>query len=196
MSQLENTIRRASAIKGILLGFILLAIAILSYYLLVYESDNTWVIILSPVIFSVVIPIVVVLIFCFNLRKSIGGYWTFKQAVTGIFIMFIVSYVIQVVGKDLIFAKYVEPDMVVKTEATMMTATTTMLKKSGATQAAIDQKKAEIKKQLDDQKNITTGAIIQGYVITLILLFALSLIFAAVLRKNPPEYQTSVDTTQ
>jgi hypothetical protein len=189
MTPLENTIRRVSAITGIFLGLVLLSISIISYYVLIYATGNAWLIVFSPVIFSVIIPIGVVLLFCFNLRKRIGGYWVFKQAVTGIFIMFAVSYVIQAVGKDVVFAKFIEPDMVSKTEAAMMNATTVMLKKSGASQAAITQKKAEIQKQLDDQKNTTTGAIIQGYVITLILLFVLALIFAALLRRNPPEYQ-------
>src|SRR5579871_5515085 len=103
MSQLENTIRRVSAIKGLLLGAVLLAVSILSYYVLVYyATQNAWLIIFSTVIFSVVIPIIVVLIFCFDLRKSVGGYWTFKQAVTGIFIMLAVNYVIQVMGKDVV----------------------------------------------------------------------------------------------
>jgi len=193
MSQFENTIRRVAAVKGLLLGVILLALSIISYYVLVSATDSAWIILVSPMIFSVVLPIIVVLIFCFNLRKRIGGYWTFKQAVTGIFIMFAVNYAIQVIGKDVIFAKFVEPDMIPKTEAAMMKGTTVMLKKSGASQKAVDQKKAEIQKQLDDQKNITTGAIIQGYVITLILLFALALVFAALLKRNSPEYSAHTE---
>ncbi|HWD87370.1 MAG TPA: DUF4199 domain-containing protein [Mucilaginibacter sp.] len=193
MSQLENTIRRAGAIRGLFLGVILLALSIISYYVLIYNTQNAWLILISPVIFSVVIPIIIVLIFCFNLRKRIGGYWTFRQAVTGIFIMFAVNYVIQVAGKDVVFAKFIEPDMIPKTEAAMMKGTEVMLKKTGASQAAIAQKKAEIQKKLDEQKDITTRAIIQGYVITLLLLFALALIFAALLKRNRPEYQSYND---
>lgn len=196
MSQLENTIRRIAAIKGIFLGIVLLTVSILSYYLLVYASGNGWLIVFSPLIFSVIIPIIFVLIFSFNLRKSIGGYWTFKQAATGIFIMFAVCYVIQVVGKDVIFAKFVEPEMVNRTEAAMLNASSVMLKKSGAKQTEIDQKKAEIQKQFNDQQNITIGGIIQGYVIIIILLFALALVFATLLKRNPPEYRVSGDTVQ
>lgn len=193
MSQLENTIRRAAAIRGLFLGAILLTLSIISYYLLIYNTENASLILISPVIFSVVIPIIIVLIFCFNLRKQIGGYWTFRQAVTGIFIMFLVNYFIQVVGKDVVFAKFVEPDMIPKTEAAMMKGTEAMLKKTGASPAAIAQKKAEIQKKLDEQKDISIGAIIQGYVITLLLLFVLALIFAALLRKDPPEQQAHSD---
>jgi hypothetical protein len=196
MTQLENTIRKAGAIRGIFLGIILLAVSIASYYVLVYAAGGAWLIVFSPVIFSVIIPIIIVLFFCFNLRKSIGGYWTFKQAVTGIFIMFIVNYAIQAVGKDVIFAKFVEPDMVTKTEAAMMNATTIIAKKTGASQADIAKKKAEIQKQLEEQKNVTAGAIIQGYVITLIFLFVFALVFAAILKRNPPEYITYSDAAE
>ena len=189
MTQLENTIRRASSIRGLILGVALLAVSILSFYILTSDTGNAWLIVFSPIIFSVFIPIVIVLLFCFNLRKIIGGYWTFKQAVTGIFIMFILSYAVQVIGRDVVFARVVEPNMVAKTQTAMLKATTTMLKKSGANQATIDQKRADIQTQLSEEKNITVGSIIQGYVITVIFLFVFAVIFGAILKKNPPEYQ-------
>jgi hypothetical protein len=190
MTQLESTIRRASSIRGLILGVVLLAVSILSFYVLTSDTgNNAWLIVFSPIIFSVFIPILIVLVFCFNLRKNIGGYWTFRQAVTGIFIMFVLSYAIQVIGRDVVFSRVIEPDMVIKTQTAMLKATTTMLKKSGANQATIDQKKADIQKQLTEEKNITVGSIIQGYVITLIFLFVFAVIFGAILKKNPPEYE-------
>jgi len=189
MTPLENKIRRASSIRGLILGVVLLTLGILSFYVLTSDTGNAWLIVFSPIIFSVFIPILIVLVFCFNLRKNIGGYWTFKQAVTGIFIMFAISYVIQVIGRDVVFARVIEPGMVSKTQTAMLRATTTMLKKSGANQATIDQKKADIQKQLADEKNITVASIIQGYVITVIFLFVFAVIFGAILKKNPPERQ-------
>jgi hypothetical protein len=194
MTQLENTIRRASTIRGLILGVVLLAVSILSFYMLTADTGSAWLIVFSPIIFSVFIPIVIVLLFCFNLRKNIGGYWTFRQAVTGIFIMFVLSYVIQVIGRDVVFARVIEPDMVSKTQTAMLKATTTMLKKGGADQATIDQKRANIQKQLADEKNITVGSIIQGYIITVIFLFVFAVIFGAILKKNPPEYEAQNNT--
>ncbi|MBS1533283.1 MAG: DUF4199 domain-containing protein [Bacteroidetes bacterium] len=196
MTPLENTIRKAAAIRGVILGIVLLAFSIASYYVLINTEESALQMVITQTIFSFVIPLIVALIFSFNLRKSIGGYWTFRQAVTGIFIMFVINYAIQVVGKDVAFAKFVEPGMVQKSEAAMMNATTESLKKSGKSQADIAKKKAEIQKKLDEEKNITTGAMIQGYVFTFILLFIPALIFAALLKRNPPEYQTYTDTTQ
>lgn len=189
MTQLENTIRRVSVIKGLFLGIILLTISIASYYVLVYTKESAVQIIITQVIFSFIVPLIAALAFSFNLRKKIGGYWTLRQAVTGIFIMFVVNYAIQIAGKDMIFAKFVEPDMVQKSEAIMMNSTAESLKESGKSPADIAQKKAEIQKELDADKNITIRGIIQGYVFTVILLFIAALIFAALLRRNPPGYQ-------
>jgi hypothetical protein len=193
---LENQIRRKSLIKGLYLGAILLVLSILSYYLIISMPDKAWLIVFSPIIFSVFIPILIVLLLCFNLRKNIGGYWTLRQAVTGIFIMFVISYVVQVVGRDVVFARLIEPDMVNKTQIAMSKATTVMLQKSGASQATINEKQADIQKQLDDQKNITIGGIIQGYVITIIFLFVFAVIFGALLRRNPPEYLVYSDDAE
>jgi|SRR5581483_7958621 len=190
MTQLENTIRKTAAIKGLILGLILLAMSIIFYYMLISGIMVGTTIIIASLFFSFIIPIGIALLFGFNLRKSIGGYWTFRQATTGMFIMFAICYVMQVVGKDVVFARLVEPDMVKKTQAAMMDASTVMWKKSGAKQADIDQKKADIQKEFNDQSNITVGGIIQSYVITLIFLFLFALIFAAMLKKNPPEYSS------
>ncbi|HZX59728.1 MAG TPA: hypothetical protein VFE54_13420, partial [Mucilaginibacter sp.] len=99
MSQFENTIRRAALIRGVILGVVLLAISIASYYVLINIKAGAVQMIISQVVFSFVIPLIAALIFSFNLRKNIGGYWTLRQAVTGIFIMVVVNYAIQIVGK-------------------------------------------------------------------------------------------------
>jgi len=196
MSQLENTIRRAALIRGVILGVILLVLSIASYYVLIYTSASALQLIVIQVVFSFVVPLIVALLFSFDLRKKIGGYWTLRQAVTGIFIMLVVNYAIQIVGKDLLFAKFVEPNMVQNTEAVMMKATTESLKQSGKSPADIAQKKAEIQKKLDEDKNITPGGMIQGYVFTIILLFIPALIFAALLKRDPPEYQVYDDAAE
>jgi Protein of unknown function (DUF4199) len=196
MTELENTIRKASLIRGIILGVVLLAVSIVSYYVLIDTRESAFQIIITQVIFSFVVSLIVALFLSFNLRKKIGGYWTLRQAVTGIFIMLVVNYAIQIIGKDLVFAKFVEPDMIQKSEVAMMKATTESLEKSGKSPAEIAQKKAEIQKKLDEDKNITIRGMIQGYVFTIILLFIPALIFAALLKRGPPEYQVYNETTE
>src|SRR5690554_5672953 len=59
-------------------------------------------------IVSMVISLGLAIYFTLDLRKKVGGYWTFKEALSNIFILFFVQqllYTALVLG----FGKYVEP---------------------------------------------------------------------------------------
>jgi hypothetical protein len=186
MEDLQQKIKSNSLKSGLLLGAILLVLSIFSFYMITGMASSLLTIILVPIVFSIIIPIGIVILFCFDLRKKIGGYWNLRQATTAIFIMFFAAYVIQYVGRDLIFAKLIEPNMVQKTQDVMVEATISMMEKNGVDQTQIDEKKAEIEKQFNDQKNVTIGKIIQGIVISIILMFVLALVFGAMFKKEPP----------
>jgi hypothetical protein len=186
MENLDQKIRKQSFQYGLILGAILLVLGIFSFYFIIGMTSSFWLVIFGPFIFSIILPIIVVVFFCLDIRKKVGGYWSFKQATTGIFIMFFMAYVVQSIGRDVIFAKFIEPNMVQKTQEAVMNATTAMLEKTGADQAQIDDKKASIQKQFDQQTNVTVGKVIQGIAITIILIFVLALIFGAIVKKDPP----------
>lgn len=182
-----NTSIRSKALNnGLILGCILFVLSILVFYLITSITNSIWMISFAPLIFSVILPIVAAVFLCIDLRKKLGGYWTLRQATTGIFIMFILAYAVQAVGRDLIFAKLIEPDMVQKTETAIVNSTSAMMEKSGLQQDEIDKKTETIEKQFDEQKNQSAGKIIQGIAINIVLIFAVSLIFAAILKKEPP----------
>jgi len=186
MDNLQQTLRPNSTKNGLVLGLILLFVNIFSFYFITRMASSLVMILIVSVIFSFIIPIVLRIIFCFGLRKEIGGYWDFRQAVTGIFIMFFAAYITQTVGNDLVFAKFIEPHMAQKTEDAMMAATTAMLEKTGADQTLIDEKKASIEKQFDDQKNVTVRGVVQRIAISIIFIFVFAVIFAALFKKDPP----------
>ncbi|MBS1503540.1 MAG: DUF4199 domain-containing protein [Bacteroidetes bacterium] len=190
---LNQKIKKRSIVSGLVLGVILLVFGVISYYLITSQNAGAGTIILAPYLFKGFLPIILVLFLCFNLRKKIGGYWTFREAVSGIFIMFVISYSIQVLGYDVLFARVIEPDMLSKTQVATLRATTELGEKTKASQAAIDQRKADIQKQFDLQKNISFFGILQNYVFYLIFLFVFALIFAALFRRNPPEYMPPVN---
>jgi hypothetical protein len=192
METLEQKIRKASLNSGLILGLIFLVLGICTFYLIT-SLTSMWAILVVPICFSIIIPIVLVVLFCMDIRKKIGGFWTFKQAATGIFIMFFAAYIVQSVGRDLIFAKFIEPNMVEKTQQATINATTAMLEKSGAEQSQIDTKIATIQKQFDDQKNITVGKQIQSIGISIIFIFVCALIFGAIFKKDPPLYAEPID---
>ena len=109
MENLDKQIKKQSIYFGLVLGVISLALSILTFYLIISSTSSLIFIIAGPILLSFIIPIVLVVLLCLDFRKKIGGFWVFKQAVTGIFIMFFIAFAIQTIGKDLIFAKFIEP---------------------------------------------------------------------------------------
>lgn len=182
---IESAIKKNGLISGLLLGGVLFALSIFSFYFITSMTSSFWMIIFGPVIFSVIVPIVVSVFMSLDMRKKIGGFWTFKQATTGIFIMFMVCYLLSS-GLSWVYTKTIEPEMVQKTQTAMVDATTAMLEKSGADQTKIDKQTAEIEKKFEEQKNVSAGKIAQSFAITIILLFVVAVIFGAIFKKDPP----------
>ena len=193
MDTLEQTIRKNAIKSGLIFGAISTTLGIFSYYLITGISKSPVWFVAGPLLLSIVFPIVIVILFCFDLRKKVGGYWTLRQAVTGIFIMFMVAYLFQTIAKDYIFSKLIVPDMADKTAVAAVNATTYMLGQAHATQAQIAQKVAEIKKGFEDQKKITPGQVIMNFAYSIIFIFVLAVIFGALFKKETPFYTIPVD---
>jgi hypothetical protein len=191
MNSLEQKIKQNAIKFGILLGVILLSLAIISFYTITQLTSAALWFIIAPILFSFIIPIASVVLICVTMRKRIGGYWSMRQATTGIFIMFIIAYAIQTGGRDLIFAKLVEPHMVKKTEDAFLKANTFIKTKGGANPKQIAESEVEIRKEFEDQKHVSVGGVIQGVFISIILVFVLALIFGALFKREHPGYVTA-----
>ncbi|HEY8782363.1 MAG TPA: DUF4199 domain-containing protein [Mucilaginibacter sp.] len=194
MDPLEQKIKKIFIKNGLLLGAILLGLSIISFYFITAITTSPILFVAAPLFFSVVIPIIVVVMICLNGRKKIGGHWSFKQAVTGIFIMFLIAYIIQTVGRDLIFARLIEPNMIEKTETAFINASSAIKEKAGFNQKQMDQNIADIKKNFEEQKKVTIGKTIQAIAISIIFVFIFALIFAALFKRDAPLYDTQIDS--
>lgn len=188
MTVSEPEIRKQGALNGIPLGIILMVLSIFSFYFVTAIAGSFWMITLGPVIFSVVVPLVIAALYSGDLRKKIGGFWKFRQAVTGIFIMLAVAYVITYVGANLIFGKLIEPQMTEKTQNAIQNATIKYMESKDVSQEQIDKSLDQMQKQFDMQKNLSAGKIITAIAISLIMIFVLALIYAAIYKRDPPLY--------
>ena len=193
MDNLEQKIKKTFIKNGLLLGLILLSLSIFSFYFITVISKSPVLFVAAPIIFTLIIPIIAVVIICNHGRKKIGGYWTFRQATTGIFFMFLIGYAIQILGRDLIFAKLIEPHMIEKTETAFIEASAAIRKQPGVNQKQIDKNVQDIKKNFDNEKNGTIGKTIQDIVISILFIFVLALIFGALFKREPPVYVTQTD---
>jgi len=183
METLDQKIRKTAATSGLLFGIISLVIGIFVFYFVTSMTTNVWMVtIIGPIGIGVLIPLAVAVWLVVDLRKKIGGFWNFKQATTGIFIMFFVGYLVSTLG-NLGFSKVIEPDMVSKMKTVYVGATTEMMKKQGADQDAIDKQTASVSAKFEDTQS--PGKLAKGLLIAVIFDFVGALIFAAIFKRNP-----------
>lgn len=182
---LENL--KPEAVKnGIGLGLITLILGILSAYLLVGTESMTTVF-LVPIILSLIIPLGIAIFFSLDLRKKIGGFWNLRQATSGIFIMFLVTYVISNIG-NVIFNEFIEKDMASRIQNTVVETTSSMMKSQGIDEDKIDKQIEKMNSDFEQKQQGTIMQTIQGHVIGVIIVFVIALLFGAVFKKEPPLY--------
>jgi cytochrome c biogenesis factor len=184
METLDQQIRKKAIDSGILLGAISIVLSIFSFYLVTSIGKSFFVVVFGPVVI-VILSLAIMVVFAAQLRKKIGGFWTFRQATTGIAVMLFVSALLNVIVYNLAFGKLIEPKMIDKMETAMVGATTQMMEKSNADQDKIDKQNEAVQKQFEDQKNPTIGKIITGYAIQIILIFVFALILGAIFKRPP-----------
>ena len=182
---IERNIRKNAIIKGLLLGIIVTALSIFSFYFITALTSNPLLIVIVMFLCSTLFPILISIFFCVDMRKKTGGYWGLRQSITGIFLMFLVSYAILTIGRDLIFAKLIEPNMANKVEAVMIEIKQSRLKAMGAPDATIKSEISELKKELAVPVKISVFDRLNDYIKTIILLFAIAIIFGAMFKKEP-----------
>ena len=137
-----------------------------------------------------VIGIALASYFCIELRKKAGGYWSFKEALSNIFIMFMVQ-ALTVYFFTILFAK-IEPSYVPKMKSMMEKTMTGVLEKSGMDQEKIDEFSAKNEAEFEKQLNPGITDILKTLGISVVMYFIGALIFAAIFKKDPPFFAPSV----
>lgn len=182
---LENL--KPEAVKnGIGLGLITLILGIISAYLLV-GAKSMMTVFLIPMILGLIIPLGIAIFFSLDLRKKIGGFWNLRQATSGIFIMFLVTYAVSNIG-NVIFNRFIEKDMASRIQSTVVDATSSMMKNQGIDEEKIDKQIEEMNNDFEQKQQGTVMQTIQGHVIGVIIVFVFALLFGAVFKKEPPLY--------
>ncbi|HTD41856.1 MAG TPA: DUF4199 domain-containing protein [Mucilaginibacter sp.] len=184
MVNINSTIRKNGVIYGVVLGIVLLILGIFLYYYKTRFTESFFMIAVGGDYIQWLLRLGLAILFCYNLRKKIGGYWTVRQATAGIFVMFMVAYAIQFVGRDLLFEKVIDKNTVVNTHTAFTNASQRLFKEDG--NAA---KFNERQKKIDEnypmtQKNVSISETIMGFLMAVIFIFVISLLFAAGFKKE------------
>lgn len=194
---ISRDLKKYSIVNGLILGLVLLAFNIISFYLITTVVKSPLGVIGVPYVFSIILPIPCAIIMIYKLRVEMKWDWNFRVATSGIFIMFLVAYFIIFIGRDQLFARLIEPKMSTKIENVLLEATPVALKKSGANAQQIAQKQKEIRSQFETQDKITIGQEIESQLISIIFIFVIALIFGALFKRPARGYEAiSVNSVQ
>ena len=185
--QISPDTKKAAVNNGLIWAAINIALFLIVYYVKPdLLASFVWQLV------QLVIGLGLAIYFCFDLRKKDGGYWTFKQALSNIFIMFIVPALI-VYFFTIIFGKYLEPDYAVQMKTIMLNTTSQMYEKIGMDQDQIDEAMAINEEAFEKQFNPGIGELLIGLGSIVIMYFIGALIFGALFKKDPPMFFRTVD---
>ncbi|MEH6306015.1 DUF4199 domain-containing protein [Olivibacter sp. CPCC 100613] len=190
----NSLLRKEGAKLGIGLGILMIVLTIIPMYYYA-SSSSFWMVIIGPVITGFFLPLVLAILFTFRLRRKIGGYWSFRQAVIGVFFMLLVASVISSIS-GFVFEKYVEPDMRERYMRNIANNSIEYMEKSGADAEQIDAQLEKIDEQIEKAGEVNVVNSLRGLLISIIVVFVIALIFGALFKKERPIFQTISEEPQ
>ena len=170
---------------GIYLGVISLVVSIVSLYVLA-GAANFKVSSIATGGIGFVLMIALSAYFAVLLRRVAGGFWTFSQALKGIFTILAISVIISNVASTIFGVINPEPQQVIFDKTINLTIET--MESVGADEDLIDKQVADLEKTRDDLRTFSFGQSLKGLGVNLIMYFVLALIFAAVLKREKPAF--------
>lgn len=181
----EKDIKIKAIINGVILGIISFVLSIISlYFSRTADSIYTSTIINFVVNYGIFVAVAV--IFVLQLRKAIGGYWSFSIALKNIFIMLALTATIGLVGINLFNMAY--PTLQIEAIENTQNLTIEMMEETNTPDEQID----TVLEMLDQQKealgSLSFGQVFKGLFVSLLLYFVLALILAAIFKKDKPVF--------
>lgn len=180
--------KKAAFINGLIFGVISIFIFLITYYAFPDLFGN-----FTFGIISFLISIGLAIFFTLDLRKKIGGYWSFKEALSNIFILLITQYLSYTLFV-MAFGKFIEPAYIDHMREVSLNATVEVAERfGGGNQEAIDKMIEEAEKSIEQSLNPTFMQFLQATGITMIMYFVGALIFAAIFKRERPVFAQITD---
>lgn len=180
--QTPVNLKKLAFANGLIWAAINVAIFLITYYV---KPD--WIGSVFYQIVQLLIGIALGIYFSIDMRRKIGGYWSFKEALSSIFLMFVTQALI-VFFFTLIFGKFLEPGYAVKMKEIMVNNMTNMMEKLGSSQEQIDEALAKNDETFSKQFDPGPKELLVGIAGVMIMYFIGALIFAAIFKKDRPVF--------
>lgn len=180
-SSVQN-LNKAAATNGIIIGILSAVIGVVTYYVFPSLLGS-----MSFGIGTLVVSLLIYIFFTLDLRKKIGGFWNFREALKGIFLMaFVAGLLYSVV--NYVFYKFVEPDAFEKISGFVESGMSKTFESMGMDQDKIDEAVSKQVEGLKAQYDPTPIQFLKNLGIAVLVQFVMSLIFAAIFKKEVPVF--------
>ena len=184
MAEGLREIRKDALLHGLILGLILLLIDIAELHGFAF-SRSTFFIMFVYVLSSILMPLTAVIILITRLRTKVGGYWTLRQATSGIFITFIIAYLSSSFGTLLSF-KIIPSSVNHAAKTNFVDAIRSLLESIKAPQEKINDTVTSIGQRFDATEAINASSIFTNLIFLVIILFVTAFLFASIFKRELP----------
>ena len=182
---LEN-LNKAAVTNGIIIGILSSVIGIVTFYMFPSLLGS-----MSFGIGSLIVSLLIYVFFTLDLRSKVGGYWNFREALKGIFLMaFIAGLFYSIV--NFAFYKFIEPDAFTKISGFVEEGMSKTFESMGMEQEKVDEAVSKQVEGMRAQYDPTPLQFLKNLGIAVLVQFVMSLIFAAIFKKEAPVF-ASVD---
>jgi hypothetical protein len=182
---MESTSNKLAINNGLFIGGISAVLNILIYYIYPQMMGNT-----LYGIFMMFIAMGLYIFFTIDLRKKIGGFWSFKEALKGIFLMSFIAGLLSTFV-NFVFYKFIEPGAFEQISGIIIENLSVTYEKLGMDQDTIDKTIEKVLESMKSQFNPSFVDLLKTLGIGVLIQFIMSLIFAAIFKKEQPIFTST-----
>jgi len=183
---LEN-LNKSAVNNGLIIGVLSAILGIVIYYIAPALFGSMWF-----AVGNLIFLLAVYILFTIDLRKKIGGYWSFRQALKGIFLMSFIAGMF-LTATNYVFYKFIEPDAFTNISEYIEEAATKTFESMGMDPDQIETAVSEQLKSMKKQFDPTPMELLQNIGLVILIEFIMSLIFAAIFKNEAPIFAPTED---
>ncbi|WP_113662434.1 DUF4199 domain-containing protein [Pedobacter nanyangensis] len=175
--------------NGLIWGAVNIVLFLVTWYLVPDLMSSYW-----YAAISFLIGIAFAIFFCIDMRKKVGGYWTFGQALWPIFVTFVLAMGLVFVF-NIVFGKFIDPSYPEKMKEMVLTKSEATMKSFGLSDEEVSKAMEKTNDNLEQQFTPSFGQAVVGFGISAVMYFIGALIFALIFkRSNPNPFANPAET--
>lgn len=189
---MENTtinIKQEALKNGLIWGAVNIVIFLVTWYVMPNLMSSYW-----YAGFSFLIGLALAIFFCLDMRKKVGGYWTFGEALWPIFVTFVLGMALVFVF-NILFGKYVDTTYPEQMKEMVLTKSEATMKSFGLSDEETAKALEKTHENLDKQFTPSFSEAIAAFGISAIMYFIGAVIFALIFKRNNPNPFASQNDT-